>query len=99
MLNKFKYDIGKEIESNIYTSLKASIKNDAKDSFFSIDGFILQSINTFFREDRIIEFINFLKLVEQYYTIPSVLEKQNDSFFIIFLCVTKIIIWKKHYFI
>lgn len=79
MPNIFKYNISKEIESNIVTAIKASIKSDAKDSFHSIDGFILQSINAFFREDRLIEFINFLKLVEQYYIIPSRLDKQNDT--------------------
>jgi len=74
-----KYDISKEIERNIVAIIKTAIKSDAKESFYSIDAFILQSINDFFRKDRLSEFVNFLKLVEQYYIVASIDQKRNDT--------------------
>ncbi len=79
MLNQFKYNIGREIETNIIKAIKTSIKLDAKEGFFSIDGFIVHSVNTFFKDDSLNKFIDYLKLVEQYYIISSKIEKQNET--------------------
>lgn len=84
-----KYDIGKEIERNIVKLIKAAITSDAKESFYSIDAFILQSINDFFRKDRLVEFVNFLKLVEQYYIVGSDNNKGNDTSKIILATCSK----------
>jgi len=74
-----KYSISKEIEWNIVAAIKTAIKSDAKESFNSIDAFILQSINNFFRKDQLGEFENFLKLVEQYYIVASVDKRGSDT--------------------
>lgn len=79
MLNRLRYQLGREIELNIITAIKISLKSDSKDSFISIDAFILQSVYTFFRKKRLIDFIKFLRLVEHYYIIGSTEKKENDT--------------------
>jgi len=79
MFSSLRYNVSREIGANIVKAIKASIKSDAQESFNSIDGFILQSVNAFFRKRNLNEFINFLQLVEKYYIVASSENKQNET--------------------
>lgn len=79
MFSSLNYNVSKEIWKNIVKAIKASIKSDAQESFNSIDGFILQSVNAFFRKRNLRGFIELLQLVERYYIVASSENKNNET--------------------